>query len=109
MERLFRRLAGADVGHNRAMLDLQCGMNVGDEAPVLFFRLAERKAERQLRKGHGLNKIAKALGIGVGTVVRIKAEMPPETQASECPPKARGRSCAPFIHRGRPTSSFKRG
>jgi hypothetical protein len=45
----------------------------------------ERKAERQLRKGHGLNKIAKTLGIGVGTVVRIKAEMPPDTQASECP------------------------
>jgi DNA invertase Pin-like site-specific DNA recombinase len=45
----------------------------------------ERKAERQLRKGHGLNKVAKTLGIGVGTVVRIKAEMPPETQASECP------------------------
>jgi DNA invertase Pin-like site-specific DNA recombinase len=34
-----------------------------------------RKAERQLRKGHGLNKVAKTLGIGVGTVVRIKAEM----------------------------------
>jgi hypothetical protein len=32
-----------------------------------------------------LNKVAKTLGIGVGTVVRIKAEMPPETQASECP------------------------
>jgi DNA invertase Pin-like site-specific DNA recombinase len=34
-----------------------------------------RKAERQLRKGYGLNKVAKTLGIGVGTVIRIKAEM----------------------------------
>jgi DNA invertase Pin-like site-specific DNA recombinase len=35
----------------------------------------ERKAQRQLRKGHGIIKVAKALGIGVGTVARVKAEM----------------------------------
>jgi hypothetical protein len=34
-----------------------------------------RKAERKLRKGHGLNKGAKTLGIGVGTLIRIKQEM----------------------------------
>jgi len=33
------------------------------------------KAERELRKGHGINKVAKAVGIGVGTVARIKAEL----------------------------------
>ena len=34
-----------------------------------------RKAERELRKGVGMNKVARMFGIGVGTVVRIKAEM----------------------------------
>jgi DNA invertase Pin-like site-specific DNA recombinase len=34
-----------------------------------------RKAERELRKGVGMNKVAKMFGIGVGTVVRIKAEL----------------------------------
>jgi DNA invertase Pin-like site-specific DNA recombinase len=33
-----------------------------------------RKAERKLSKGHGLNKVAKTLGIGVGTVIRIKQQ-----------------------------------
>jgi DNA invertase Pin-like site-specific DNA recombinase len=35
----------------------------------------ERKAQRELRKGHGLLKVAKALGIGAGTVHRVKREM----------------------------------
>jgi DNA invertase Pin-like site-specific DNA recombinase len=34
-----------------------------------------RKAERELRKGVGMNKVARMFGIGVGTVVRIKAEL----------------------------------
>jgi hypothetical protein len=29
----------------------------------------------QLRKGHGILKVAKALGIGTGTVHRVKREM----------------------------------
>jgi DNA invertase Pin-like site-specific DNA recombinase len=33
------------------------------------------KAERELRKGHGIIKVAKAVGLGVGTVARIKAEL----------------------------------
>jgi DNA invertase Pin-like site-specific DNA recombinase len=35
----------------------------------------ERKAQRELRKGHGILKVAKALGIGTGTVHRVKREM----------------------------------
>jgi DNA invertase Pin-like site-specific DNA recombinase len=34
-----------------------------------------RKAELELQKGYGINKVAKAVGLGVGTVARIKAEM----------------------------------
>jgi DNA invertase Pin-like site-specific DNA recombinase len=113
--RLMFQVTGAFAEFERSMirqrvkLGLKRAVAQGKKLGPRLNGEIERKAERQLRKGHGLNKIAKALGIGVGTVVRIKAEMPPETQASECPPKARGRSCAPFIHRGRPTSSFKRG
>jgi DNA invertase Pin-like site-specific DNA recombinase len=35
----------------------------------------ERKAQRELRKGHGILKVAKAVGLGTGTVQRIKREM----------------------------------
>jgi hypothetical protein len=35
----------------------------------------ERKAQRELRKGHGIIKVAKALGLGTGTVHCIKREM----------------------------------
>jgi DNA invertase Pin-like site-specific DNA recombinase len=35
----------------------------------------ERKAQRELRKGAGILKVAKALGIGTGTVHRIRREM----------------------------------
>ena len=35
----------------------------------------ERKAQKQLRKGVGILKVAKALGLGTGTVQRIKHEM----------------------------------
>jgi hypothetical protein len=34
-----------------------------------------RKAERELGKGHGIIKVAKAVGLGVGTVARIKADL----------------------------------
>ena len=34
-----------------------------------------RRAERELRKGSGIIKVAKAVGLGVGTVARIKAEL----------------------------------
>jgi len=35
----------------------------------------ERRAQRELRKGTGILKVAKQLGIGTGTAQRIKAEM----------------------------------
>jgi hypothetical protein len=35
----------------------------------------ERKAQRQLKKGIGILKVAVALGLGTGTVQRIKQEM----------------------------------
>jgi DNA invertase Pin-like site-specific DNA recombinase len=35
----------------------------------------ERKAQRELRKGTGILRVAKALGLGTGTVHRIKREM----------------------------------
>jgi DNA invertase Pin-like site-specific DNA recombinase len=35
----------------------------------------ERKAQRELREGHGILKVAKAVGLGTGTVQRIKREM----------------------------------
>jgi DNA invertase Pin-like site-specific DNA recombinase len=35
----------------------------------------ERKAQRQLRKGTGILKVAKMVGLGTGTVHRIKREM----------------------------------
>ena len=35
----------------------------------------ERKAQKQLQKGVGILKVAKALGLGTGTVQRIKHEM----------------------------------
>src|SRR5215468_504672 len=35
----------------------------------------ERKAQRQLKKGVGILKVAKMLGLGTGTVQRIKQEM----------------------------------
>jgi DNA invertase Pin-like site-specific DNA recombinase len=35
----------------------------------------ERKAQRQLAKGTGILKVAKSLGLGTGTVQRIKQEM----------------------------------
>ncbi len=35
----------------------------------------ERKVVRELRKGHGILKVAKSLGLGTGTVHRIKREM----------------------------------
>jgi DNA invertase Pin-like site-specific DNA recombinase len=35
----------------------------------------ERKAQRQLRKGTGILKVAKIVGLGTGTVHRIKREM----------------------------------
>ena len=38
-------------------------------------RELERKAQRQLRKGIGILKVAKLVGLGTGTVHRIKREM----------------------------------
>jgi DNA invertase Pin-like site-specific DNA recombinase len=38
-------------------------------------RALERKAQRQLEKGVGILKVAKTLGLGTGTVQRIKQEM----------------------------------
>ena len=35
----------------------------------------ERKAQRRLRKGIGILKVAKLVGLGTGTVHRIKREM----------------------------------
>jgi DNA invertase Pin-like site-specific DNA recombinase len=35
----------------------------------------ERKAQRELRKGNGILKVAKMVGLGTGTVHRIKREM----------------------------------
>jgi DNA invertase Pin-like site-specific DNA recombinase len=35
----------------------------------------ERKAQKQLAKGTGILKVAKTLGLGTGTVQRIKQEM----------------------------------
>jgi DNA invertase Pin-like site-specific DNA recombinase len=35
----------------------------------------ERKVQRQLRKGAGILKVAKMLGLGTGTVHKIKREM----------------------------------
>ncbi len=35
----------------------------------------ERKVVRELRKGHGILKVAKSVGVGTGTVHRIKREM----------------------------------
>ena len=35
----------------------------------------ERKAQKQLKKGVGILKVAKMLGLGTGTVQRIKQEM----------------------------------
>jgi hypothetical protein len=35
----------------------------------------ERKAQTQLKKGVGILKVAKMLGLGTGTVQRIKQEM----------------------------------
>ena len=35
----------------------------------------ERKAQKQLEKGIGILKVAKMLGLGTGTVQRIKQEM----------------------------------
>ncbi len=35
----------------------------------------ERKVVRELRKGHGILKVARSVGLGTGTVHRIKREM----------------------------------
>jgi DNA invertase Pin-like site-specific DNA recombinase len=35
----------------------------------------ERKVQRELRKGSGILKVAKKLGLGTSTVARVKAEM----------------------------------
>ena len=37
----------------------------------------ERKAQKQLKKGVGILKVAKTLGLGTGTVQRIKQEIEP--------------------------------
>jgi DNA invertase Pin-like site-specific DNA recombinase len=37
----------------------------------------ERKAQKRLKKGVGILKVAKTLGLGAGTVQRIKQEMEP--------------------------------
>jgi hypothetical protein len=37
--------------------------------------MLERKAQTQLEKGVGILKVAKSLGLGTGTVQRIKREM----------------------------------
>jgi DNA invertase Pin-like site-specific DNA recombinase len=37
--------------------------------------MLERKAQKQLKKGTGILKVAKMLGLGTGTVQRIKQEM----------------------------------
>jgi DNA invertase Pin-like site-specific DNA recombinase len=42
--------------------------------PAIALEL-ERKAQRQLRKGTGILKVAKLVGLGTGTVHRIKREM----------------------------------
>jgi DNA invertase Pin-like site-specific DNA recombinase len=42
--------------------------------PTIAFDL-ERKAQRALRKGTGILKVAKLVGLGTGTVHRIKREM----------------------------------
>ena len=35
----------------------------------------ERRAQKQLKKGVGILKVAKMVGLGTGTVQRIKQEM----------------------------------
>jgi DNA invertase Pin-like site-specific DNA recombinase len=42
--------------------------------PAIAIEL-ERKAQRELRKGTGILKVAKMIGLGTGTVHRIKREM----------------------------------
>jgi DNA invertase Pin-like site-specific DNA recombinase len=42
----------------------------------------ERKVQRQLEKGIGILKVAKSLGLGTGTVQRIKAELKLAPQGS---------------------------
>ena len=37
----------------------------------------ERKAQKELKKGVGILRVAKTLGLGTGTVQRIKQEMEP--------------------------------
>ena len=41
----------------------------------------EAKVKAELKKGMGILKVAKTLGIGTGTVQRIKAEMSEEVEA----------------------------
>ena len=42
---------------------------------ALFAGLAKTAARKALRSGKGISKVAKELGLGVGTVHRIKLEM----------------------------------
>ena len=39
----------------------------------------ERAITKALQKGHGIHRVAKSVGVGAGTVQRIKAAMSPPT------------------------------
>jgi len=80
--RLMFQITGAFAEFERSMirqrvrLGLKRAMAQGKRLgrPQIDSEL-ERRAERELRKGHGIGKTAKMLGLGTGTVQRIKRSM----------------------------------
>src|ERR1700687_2699891 len=80
--RLMFQITGAFAEFERSMirqrvkLGLKRAVAQGKQLgrPPLASEL-ERKAQRELRKGTGILKVARLVGLGTGTVLRIKREM----------------------------------
>ena len=80
--RLMFQITGAFAEFERSMIRQRVklglkrakaqGKHLG--RPAIAIEL-ERKAQRELRKGTGILKVAKMVGLGTGTVHRIKREM----------------------------------
>ena len=82
MGKLVFQVAGAFAEFERAMIRqrVRAGLKTAVAQGAQLGRpkinaAVERKVQRQLEKGIGILKVAKSLGLGTGTVQRIKADM----------------------------------
>jgi DNA invertase Pin-like site-specific DNA recombinase len=68
-------ISGAKGRDKRPGLDRMLKAACRREFDIVMAWSIERKAQRHLRKGTGILKVAKMVGLGTGTVHRIKREM----------------------------------